>query len=168
LYLREHEPVTDLLRKEVVEEEVVQTMKHLDDEERARTCILYLDIDDFKSMNDTFGHNEGDLVLRGVADAVRAFIKPGDFAGRGDAGDEFIVFLRDASLDEANHVGELISAMVEQGQYLGLTHGGEKKRYRTSLSFGVAPYSPDFSFEEWKNAADADMYRRKRERKAAR
>lgn len=166
-YRAEHEPVTGLLRKEVAEREIVATMGALDDEEKKRTCLLYLDIDDFKVMNDSFGHNEGDIVLKRVAIEITSTIKRGDFAGRGDSGDEFIVFLRDASEQEAIEIGELISLRVSRRAYYALDSQGQRTKYHTGISLGVAQYSGEIPFDEWKHMADQDMYVRKRARKAA-
>jgi diguanylate cyclase (GGDEF)-like protein len=166
-YRAEHEPVTGLLRNEVVEREILATINALDEEEKKRTCILYFDIDEFKLINDTYGHNEGDAVLKRVAGEITATIKRGDFAGRGDAGDEFIVFLRDSSEQEAIEIGELISLKVSRQKYFALDNRGQRTGYRTTVSFGVAPYPGDIPLDEWKCISDQDMYRRKRMKKQA-
>lgn len=166
-YRAEHESITGLLRKDAAEEEIVRTLNELDEDEKKRTCLLFLDIDDFKRMNDTFGHNEGDAVLRRLGEIVLELRRRGSVAGRGDAGDEIIIFLRDTTIEEATHIGERIAELSAKQTFYAFNQSGVREGYRTGVSFGVAVYPGDVTFEEWKHLADQDMYVRKRARKTA-
>ena len=164
----EREPTTNLLRKEVVDMEIARVLGALDADELARTAILYFDIDDFGEFNKSFGHDEGDTVLRYVADIIRANLRPGDFAGRGDQGDEFVLLLRDSSVEEALLIGETICSGIERRKRDAVTIDGEMKSYHINVSVGVAACpSSETTFREWKELADLDMLRRKKAKKDA-
>ena len=82
--------------------------------------LAYLDIDDFKALNDSMGHQAGDEVLAGVGSALARGIRAGDLAAR-FGGDEFVVFLPGAGEPEAKGVlsrlAESLSAMAEKGRW---------------------------------------------------
>lgn len=86
---------------------------------RGALSLAYVDMDDFKAINDLCGHSEGDRVLRLVGDALRAALRAADTAAR-IGGDEFAVILPDTDLQEAKHVvarlrRELSRTLAEQG-----------------------------------------------------
>jgi len=74
-----------------------------------RLVAIFADLDKFKAVNDTRGHAEGDRVLMEVARLLRSAIRAGDVAAR-YGGDEFVLLLRDLSLDQAEVVGRRIQA----------------------------------------------------------
>ena len=74
--------------------------------------IVMIDVDNFKSINDGFGHNAGDRALTGVAQAILGELRPDDFAAR-YGGDEFVVLLPDTRHDEAAKIGERIRTKIE-------------------------------------------------------
>ena len=75
-------------------------------------CLLLIDIDDFKLVNDTHGHAAGDEVLCALANKIRTALRPKDRAGR-IGGDEFVVVLPGTTLDQAEGVAERIRSTVE-------------------------------------------------------
>ena len=75
-------------------------------------CVLMLDVDLFKPVNDTFGHAAGDQVLRQVADVIRSALRIGDFVAR-FGGEEFMVLLPSTSIEGAENAAEKIRAAVE-------------------------------------------------------
>ncbi len=96
-----------------------------------RVGVLMVDIDRFKTLNDTYGHAVGDHVLRAVADAIAGAVRDGDVAAR-FGGEEFAVLLRNPSPEIAHEVGERVRRAVGG---LDLRHLGVRG---VSVSVGVA------------------------------
>ena len=123
--------------------------------------LLVLDLDDFKEINDTFGHHVGDRALRDVAQVLRAVIRPYDICVR-YAGDEFIVVLAGCGMDEAENKRQ------ELQQAIGGTTFEAKPGMPVPLSISagsaVFPHDGD-SYESLLAKADSRMYRDKVARK---
>ncbi len=116
-------------------------------------ALLYIDIDDFKEINDSRGHGYGDDVLRKIGQAVHANIRETDIAGR-IGGDEFVVYLDRVRSDEGiiGNVERLISVM-RQGFSI------RSERMPVSVSVGVARFPQDGSrYETLLEKADQAMY----------
>jgi diguanylate cyclase (GGDEF)-like protein/PAS domain S-box-containing protein len=91
--------------------------------------FLYVDLDNFKTVNDTGGHAAGDLLLRRVADTIKANVRPGDFAAR-LGGDEFAVILRDCTPAVGEEIARTISATIGK---LGFEHDGTLHQIGASI-----------------------------------
>jgi two-component system cell cycle response regulator len=110
-----------------------------------RISCMYIDIDHFKKVNDTIGHQGGDEVLREVAARIGAELRLSDALGR-FGGEEFVVLLIDAELDSALMVAERIRASVA-GTPFALSNGGE---LAVTVSIGVSvlnDYAHDSAIE---------------------
>lgn len=120
-------------------------------------CLLMMDLDGLKSINDKYGHYEGDLVLRGVARTIRAALRSVDVAAR-YGGDEFV-----ALLPETDPSGAYVAAeKIRQGVSKLLVEAGGQP-IPTSLSIGVVSYPDDGqTADELMIAADEAMYSSKR------
>jgi len=120
-------------------------------------CLLMMDLDGLKSINDRYGHYEGDVVLRDVAQLIRAGLRGIDIAAR-YGGDEFVAMLPETDQDGAYVVAEKIRQMVSE---LVVETGGNQ--ISTSLSIGVVSYPEDGqTADELMIAADEAMYSSKR------
>lgn len=127
---------------------------------RQRFALLFIDLDGFKPVNDTFGHPVGDEVLKIVAQRIAAAVRGMDTAAR-LGGDEFVVILTDIrSRENAERVAEkIISSVSEPYEIVGET-------IRISASIGVSIYPNDeLVAQELLRTADEAMYRAKREGK---
>ncbi len=121
--------------------------------------LLVIDVDNFKLVNDNLGHLQGDDVLRGVADALRANIRPSDYPAR-YAGDEFVVLLPGTRLDEARDVGERLRSAVARTLFPRRDGPGA---LQITLSIGVATLPQHGGgLEPLFAAADAALYTAKR------
>jgi diguanylate cyclase (GGDEF)-like protein/PAS domain S-box-containing protein len=123
------------------------------------TGVIYLDLDRFKSVNDTFGHAAGDEVLVDVAERVKAAMRSSDDLGR-LGGDEFLILLRGVpNLEEAMSAAQRISDSVRG------TCGVLGGSVELCASVGVAfVEDPTLTAEELVKRADAAMYRSKEQR----
>ena len=120
------------------------------------TAVLFIDLDDFKQINDRLGHDAGDELLRVVADRLRSAVRPQDDVGR-LGGDEFIVVCAGlADRSEADRVATRIVDAIGEPVCLGSTI------VTTTVSVGVGFGRTTQS--ELVAMADEDMYRRKRAR----
>jgi diguanylate cyclase (GGDEF)-like protein len=130
--------------------------------ERARVygvplSLLMFDIDDFKEINDTFGHTAGDVVLSELCGAVRETLRPPDLFAR-FGGDEFSIILPHTDLGGACAVAERILQKVAQL----IIPTDEEGFIRAAISIGVADYEPGDSATELTRRADERLYLSKR------
>ncbi len=125
----------------------------------ARQAVIFLDLDHFKWINDRFGHDVGDQVLRRIGEILRRELRKADIAARW-GGEEFCVLLPDTDAPVAVQIAERLRGAVE-GTVL---HAPDGSRLQITASFGVAMAHPqDESLQRAVDAADQAMYRAKRE-----
>jgi diguanylate cyclase (GGDEF)-like protein len=151
-YEAQHDAVTGLLTRRTFDFDIEQ----LDDDEPV--SLILVDIDDFKTVNDTFGHDIGDQTLRIVAKALSANSRQNDRAYR-LGGDELAVLLSGTVPETALRRAEVIRRAVETGPAAFVAR---RERGKVTVSLGVAslpPHAPRKS--ELLRAADAAMYRAK-------
>ncbi len=117
------------------------------------TAVLFLDLDGFKQVNDGFGHEAGDAVLREVATRLLASVRGTDTVGR-LGGDEFAVICEDTGSDEALVVAQRILDALHDPVRVG------DHDHPIGLSIGVA-LAPPYDFDELVRRADEAMYRAK-------
>jgi diguanylate cyclase (GGDEF)-like protein len=119
-------------------------------------AVLFLDLDSFKVVNDRFGHQAGNDILRGVAAEIRAAVRASDVAAR-YGGDEFVVILTRTDLPGATRVAEALRAGIEGvGRRLGYPAG------MVTVSVGVAEFDPHRPADgDLLVAADRALYRAK-------
>ncbi len=120
-----------------------------------RFAVLFMDLDNFKQVNDRFGHEAGNVVLRETARRCNAHIRLTDVAGR-YGGDEFVVVLVGTGEEGGRGVAEKVRAAVEEvGTGMGYPAG------MVTASIGVAEYRPENKDEDVLVAADRALYRAK-------
>ncbi len=118
--------------------------------------IVMIDIDHFKSVNDTYGHATGDVVLGQVAKVVRAGVRKYDLAAR-FGGEEFLVLMPNSDLVMTEQTAERIRIAVESQILVDSTLG----RMAITVSLGVATVRPGEDTEALLRRADAALYRAK-------
>lgn len=115
--------------------------------------LLVLDIDHFKKVNDTYGHDVGDSVLRELSSCVQTMTQAGDTLGRW-GGEEFVCLLPDANAKEAVAVAERMRARVANVSFAHADH--------VTISVGVASARPDDTPETLFRRADKALYHAKK------
>lgn len=119
--------------------------------------LLMMDLDRFKSYNDTYGHLEGDKALAKFANEIRFVVRDTDLPCR-YGGEEFSVLLPRTDLDEAQQVAERLKTAVEEMELWPLLEGGERSRRHITVSIGVARLEPDMDQDQFIRIADRALY----------
>jgi len=122
--------------------------------------LAFLDIDNFKDINDAFGHEEGDKALKEVVKLLKSTLREIDIICR-MGGDEFLLIFPDSSLKEAPLIRERLNKdLTKLNQAL-------KKPYKIALSIGLSEYNPDtpLPMDELIRIADKNMYDEKKNKK---
>jgi len=154
-YLAHHDPLTGLpnltlLRNRV--EHAIQSAKN----KHLRAALLFLDLDQFKEVNDTFGHAKGDALLCHVARQLRGSLQGVDTVSR-QGGDEFTLVLADV-----RRVADVVAIAEKIMTISGTTAQVDNMELPLSVSLGIALYPDDGSdFDSLLQCADAAMYRAK-------
>ena len=120
------------------------------------------DIDFFKSVNDTYGHAAGDLVLKTVSRIIKLQLRDYDIAGR-YGGEEFAILLPFTKLEEAKMVAERLRKAVENKKIdiSKINTESSEKNISVTISLGVAEYSKENSEETLLQNADKALYKAK-------
>ncbi len=152
------DPLTGLCNRKGLDQAVADHLRELrSGDDGGPLCVLLLDIDHFKRVNDTFGHLFGDKVIQGVANVLRQSLKGQDTAAR-YGGEEFAVVLPDTGLDDALKVAEFVRQRLARSRIRRRQNNGEMSQESVTASLGVAEYRPGEPLESWLERADAALY----------
>ncbi len=142
--------------QETLDREMVRALRY-----KQELSLLMLDIDFFKKVNDTYGHQAGDCVLRAIADVVRGYLRRSDYACR-YGGEEFALILTETNLDNAMHTAGRLREACEKKV---VTFADME--IRVTVSLGVSTYKidqePKMSKQDVIEAADQALYQAKRQ-----
>jgi diguanylate cyclase (GGDEF)-like protein len=128
----------------------------LNEKDSLHVSLFVIDVDDFKDINDTYGHPFGDEILIEIANTIKLALRKGDYVAR-LGGEEFVVFLKDADSEEATVTAERIRLNV---QNLNIYHN--YKYVKCTVSIGISTSSRHLlGFEELYHRADEAMYKAK-------
>jgi len=129
-------------------------------EEGTTFCLLMMDIDHFKTFNDTYGHQVGDQVLKLVSKALVDGVKGKDIAAR-YGGEEFAIILPDTNIQGGEKVGDSLRKVVARKDVINKSTGDSLGRI--TLSGGVAEYMLDESTDDLIGRADTALYASKKD-----
>lgn len=147
--------LTGLFNRRYWQERFEQAYKLAKRREKPSTALM-LDIDHFKKVNDTYGHQAGDSVIQSLAHLIKRCVRETDLAGR-YGGEEFAVILTDSAVDNAVTVAERLRRLAEHSQ---VEHEGQIIKF--NISVGLAEFSPLCdSPMEWLERADQALYQAK-------
>ncbi len=121
-------------------------------------CLLMIDVDHFKNINDEYGHLAGDRVLVAVGESIRKPLRPNDLVAR-FGGEEFSVLLPETSLQNAVTIAERLRERISETDPVIIDN---KELAKVTVSIGVAEFKPGDSLETMIASADAVMYQAKK------
>ena len=127
--------------------------------QHVRSTLIFIDVDNLKYINDTFGHREGDAALREIAELLRECFRESDILGR-LGGDEFCVLL-----SQSSPAGDLL-IRKRLGRLIDKSNERSRRAYALSVSVGAVDISEPCELEDQISRADALMYEHKRAKQA--
>ncbi|MGF6768197.1 diguanylate cyclase (GGDEF)-like protein [Paraburkholderia sp. GAS199] len=148
-YRATHDALTNVLNRSAVIERTVKALR------ADRAVMILLDIDDFKKINDDFGHPVGDAVIRGIVDCLRQIVGDQGVIGR-VGGEEFTVLLPGQDLDDALHLAEKMREAIGNHAFAAPVNR------RITASFGLSSNAVRTDFDTAYGLADAALYEAKR------
>jgi diguanylate cyclase (GGDEF)-like protein/PAS domain S-box-containing protein len=149
-----HDSLTGLANKALFQDRLQHALSRLS-RSGSHLAILFLDLDDFKTVNDSLGHGEGDQLLRRVASTLCDLLRPSDTAAR-LGGDEFAILIEDLSSPEVTNLAQRILESLRRPIRLG------SKTVSAACSIGVAFDEEGITSEQLLRNADIAMYQSKR------
>lgn len=166
LLFRENEKLKEMVHKdgltglynfrylrERLEEEVVRARRH-----RRNFCLIMIDMDNLKQVNDTYGHQMGNKVIREISNTIRNSVRTIDIVAR-FGGDEFVVLLPDTDSGSALIIAERISHNIKNLYFLC---PGSKNGINVTISAGVVSFDDkEKSADELMHMADMLLYQAK-------
>lgn len=144
-----HDSFTGLLNRGSIEALLLRQIEDMQLRQIPFSAIM-VDLDEFKQVNDHYGHDKGDQVLRRVADVMKQHLRPTDAAGRW-GGDEFVVILPGTSLDAAALVAKRLRSAIGTVDLL-------PDQIPVTASFGVTTSSPDETEQSFYKRMDDALY----------
>ena len=160
-YLADHDPLTGCFNRRRFQHELERMLENAK-RHSLQGALLYLDLDHFKNINDTRGHQAGDALLLRVVEVLRNLLRNVDILGR-MGGDEFAIATLDSSRAGALGVAQRINAKLTE---LDLSDLGVQQRI--SASIGIAYFSSDeISIPELMSNADIAMYQVKQKQRGS-
>ena len=161
IYLAERDSLTGLFNRRRLQEELTRLLA-ISDRHHTKGALIFFDLDEFKYVNDTFGHRAGDTMLIRIAGEVGALVRRNEILSR-LGGDEFALLIPDATQKEAEVLAERVVRAISQ-----IPFRFEGQNFRLTTSLGIALY-PEHAVntEELIAHADAAMYQAKESGKNA-
>ena len=133
--------MTGLYIHHYFKERLSEEIKRADRSDLPLTLIM-ADIDHFKNVNDTFGHQQGDIIIKDIASLIHQNIRSFDIASR-YGGEEFAIILTDSDINTAYNIAERLRKIIEENLF-----PGETDPVRITISIGIAQYNPDIDKNE--------------------
>lgn len=162
------DPLTGLSNRRLFEDRLQNALTRCRRSEEP-LAVLFMDLDDFKPVNDGNGHDAGDELLIAVAGRLRTALRPEDTICR-LGGDEFVVLLEDMDQEAASSVAERIVSTLQEPFMLNQSKRASQVEVRLSTSVGVAVAAPACAYDhppaKLIREADGAMYRAKQSGKA--
>ncbi|QXX73567.1 PleD family two-component system response regulator [Methylovirgula sp. HY1] len=150
------DPLTSVHNRRYFETHLAALVAEAADRGRS-LALMILDIDHFKGVNDTYGHDAGDRVLKGFTDRVRKVIRTSDLICR-LGGEEFVIVMPDTSLEIAAKVAERVRGEIEKNKF---SISDDGRAIEVTVSIGLAERGRDSAPDSLFRRADRALYRSK-------
>jgi diguanylate cyclase (GGDEF)-like protein len=153
-HLAKYDDLTNLKNRRAFNQELEYSLL-LSKRRSSHLSLTFFDLDDFKNVNDTLGHQTGDKVLQRVADILKDNIRQTDIIGRW-GGEEFIVAFIDTELENAKFITEKIRTHIEKDDFLS-----QLKNMKVTASFGLTTITTQDTVDSLLDRADQALYKAK-------
>jgi diguanylate cyclase (GGDEF)-like protein len=144
LKIANYDKLTQIYNRNALSKELKELLEN-------RGSVIYFDIDHFKKINDTYGHEKGDFVLKELAKVVKENLRKNDIFGRW-GGEEFLILLPNSSYEETLKVAEKLRKIIENHDFGGI---------KVTVSFGVTYVKKDDNEETLLQRVDEALYEAK-------
>lgn len=155
-----YDKLTKLLNRWAMEEEINREVSKFFRGVIDNLCVLLIDIDHFKKVNDNYGHNAGDVVLTTISGIIKKTIRKHDVVARW-GGEEFICMMSGVSLQEAKVLGDRIRLAILK-EYPEMDLKWQPLPKQVTVSVGVAQMKNGEDIKKWIERADEQLYQAKR------
>jgi len=150
-----YDPLTGLFNRHALIEFLVKEIERIKRERGEKLIVIFLDLDNFKKVNDIYGHKKGDEVLKEVANLLKTHFRKYDIVAR-FGGDEFMVIVRNRNKGEIENVLRKLQERIEE----------IFKNFEISVSYGIAVAPDDGTdIDKLITLADRRMYKMKEKHK---
>ena len=149
------DPLTGLLNRRAISNEFSDVHSPFHNDQQTHS-IAIIDIDDFKAINDSFGHRVGDEVLRGLAALMREQCREEDICCRW-GGEEFVIALLDTDQVQALEAMQRLRIAVEKNNF-----GNDNRIIKITVTIGISEFTCEDNIIEVIESADAAMYKAKK------
>ncbi len=148
--------LTGIFNRHYFDTHIKQMVKKSTDSKRS-LCLLMCDIDHFKQVNDTYGHQAGDIVLKTIANVLKSIFRVTDLVAR-YGGEEFAILVNDITIDEAMYIAQRARTRVESIDFKVKT---QKDPIKKTISIGVTEYKIGESISDFIERTDKALYQAK-------
>ena len=149
LHLATKDPLTGAGNRRAMEQKLLEMMAFHRRNIKVPACLILMDLDKFKLINDEHGHNVGDDILVDFVRVIDGRIRESDSLYR-FGGEEFVVIAENTALADGLSLAEELRSSVENSEMM--------RNYKVTISVGTAQYQPDETAFEWLGRADKAMY----------
>lgn len=146
------DPLTGAGNRRALEEKLLEVTEQNNIKKAQVSSIILIDLDEFKKVNDQYGHSVGDTILRDFAEVVSQILTADDHLYR-FGGEEFVIISHIRNQENTLTLAEQLRESIEEHRF--------EQELRITISLGIAEYKPDETGFEWLGRADKAMYRAK-------
>ena len=150
-YKAEKDELTQVANRRALEAFITQKLNGLGE----YGAVVFLDIDNFKGFNDTYGHEAGDTILKTMAEIMKNDVRAGDFVGR-FGGDEFVIWLDQVALENSDFISRRVEAINNRRVSIG------EEEVQVTISAGVTFCRAGDVYKKVLEQADTALYEKKR------